>query len=296
MSKGQRINTTVKLIIAVEALRDPNLPRKAVVSDIKKRIGQTGETLPTAQTLERLISRIRQHILGEDDPWSISASVSNDIPADANGILIKLQRWCLIMGRPLTVREAKWAARLRTAVRSENLLEWAWRYALREMIADSLQDRLVTDDLDRELCFPRETPMEDCIMMAGRRAGILPSPSLEDFVLSEEEPLNNEFLADFPSWVERGMDVPLGQAMEHKLLLWRVEHEEEFSEDADALYALWLQYLSKEPGWKDLNNEKRVALVKALHREVAELSHYQARNWKPSAAIMEEVSDSADTP
>ena len=282
MPLGKKITPEVSEIIAEETFKNPSLQRKEIADIIQKRLKNAGLPIPADSTLKRKISEFR--IIGDDDrPWYFNTD--DKIPHETMGTLLKLQRWCLIMGSPLTVREARWAARLVHSVQdSEYLLEIAWRYAMRERIKGSY------DDLDMELCFPRYSSIDSSLRRAAAKAGILHYLTREDFT-PYEEPLP-DFERKSPTWIERSMHIPLDEAMEIKIFgeKTEIEHQEELSDELKELYALWLRIFSKSPGWDSLNTNEKINQAKRLRSELAGYASIvegeKSKNWVPSHNLL----------
>ena len=60
------------------------------------------------------------------------------IPPEANADLLRIWKWCAVVGRKFTIREALWVARLRDMVDFEWLLQRAVEYAIREKACEVL--------------------------------------------------------------------------------------------------------------------------------------------------------------
>jgi len=81
-----------------------------------------GEISPTEETLMRMISEARNKQPSElDQPWSIGACAQYNIPPDIIPVLIKIQQFRArsefkILQQELTIREARWFARLHPVV------------------------------------------------------------------------------------------------------------------------------------------------------------------------------------
>ena len=283
MPAGPKIQAEVREIIAEEALKNPQLQRKEVIVRIEERLKDQGLRIPAFTTLVKLISESRQ-ISEDDKPWSFSAD--DEIPYETRGTLLKLQRWCLIMGPPLTIREARWASRLVDAMDDRRyLLEVAWRYSVRERI------KAAYDELDMDLCFPRYSPTGDNKKNAAAKVGITRRVSIEDMQLLEE-PVP-DFDLKSPMWIERAMQIPLDKAIERKILGYEIEHVEELPDDLKELYALWLRYCAQLQYWETLDQDAKIMLAQGLHREVADYGKVDEdernRDWEPSHKLLSKL-------
>jgi hypothetical protein len=287
MPAGPKISSQVHDVIAEEALKNPYLQRGEVIELIKKRLDRQGFLVPAYTTLIKLISEARQ-VSEDDKPWSFS--IDEEIFNGLRGMLIKLQRWCLIIGAPLTIREARWASRLVNALDDEKyLLETAWRYSVRERI------KALYQDLDMDLCFPRHSTDNADKKYAASKAGIIHYLTREDLELIEEPSLN--FDLKNPTWIERAMHIPLDKAMEIKVLGEPVDHTKELSDSNRELYAIWLRYCAQSSKWDELEYEMKVKLSRQLHMEVAEYGNLGeiSIRWEPSPEIFDKLELNQET-
>jgi hypothetical protein len=283
MPLGLKITPEVSQVIAEETLKNLGLQRKEIARLIEARLKKAGLTIPADSTLKKKISEFRT--IGDDDrPWHFSVA-DDKIQYQPLGTLLRLQRWCLIMGSPLTIREAKWASWLANAIDdSKYLLEIAWRYSIRERIKSTY------DDPDGELCFPRHSPTDETIRRASAKAGILYYTTREDFT-GYEEPLP-DFERKSPTWIERSMHIPIDFAMETKVFGEEIsiKHAETLSDKLAELYALWLRIFTQSLGWNTLNTDEKISLAQRLQNEIAKYAGVdegkRSRNWVPSQELI----------
>ena len=161
MPKGPKISGKVKLIIVQESLRIRLMPRKMLVGRLYDLIRNMGEPLPKRGTLEKLISRARNHEASLlDMPWSLgSISKYEMLP----GILPKVieayemsqlkedvsefKGW-----RSFTIRDALWVARLSALFKDpEDVYDFVVEYSSRERACDILSILPETSDIDKML-------------------------------------------------------------------------------------------------------------------------------------------------
>ena len=109
-----------------------------------------GYAAPSQPTLEKMISRARNMSDPEDAPWGV-LSTKDDIPAEILPTVLEV--WMSVLGDehqpPLTVRQARWVARLcRLAPISElsirELLRYARIYAGHEQAIELLGEKTST--------------------------------------------------------------------------------------------------------------------------------------------------------
>ncbi|MBA7710823.1 hypothetical protein ES703_119770 [subsurface metagenome] len=92
-----------------------------------------GWTSPSIETMEKIISKIRNDRDDQDNPWSVSTLADYDIPAEALPAVMQAWAKALEDDKPLTIRQAKWVARLHCALaKIDGLIDKAREYASRE--------------------------------------------------------------------------------------------------------------------------------------------------------------------
>jgi len=109
MKRGRPpIKLMIKRLITEKALENRKMPRPALTAELIKLIEEMGEIAPSEETIKRLISHVRNSPETPlDAPFSLGAVIEHGIPADAIPMLLKMQYL-----RPMTIREARWAAKL----------------------------------------------------------------------------------------------------------------------------------------------------------------------------------------
>ena len=228
-----------------------------------------------------------------DQLWSVGASLTHGISPDITTTLLEIQRWCLLTGQTLTVREARWVAYLQhTADVEPNrwdskiaaLLQYARRYALREKASKLLGKAMVdSSDLDIELMqWDREVRNT-----AEQTGAISTRDTLRDTREKEQAQL---FRAELE---KRGQEFDV---MDHSRI-WStitspeilmdvsldIDHPSEATqtESADTpslpllldkqeqeIYALDINYLSRGPKWDRIPKEARDHLAAELKLEI----------------------------
>lgn len=131
MPKGPKIKEWVKWYIRTEALRNHAEPRDCVAGRIETYLDGK-EPVPSRETINKMVSGARNSTDPEDRPWSVAALADYDILAEALPAVMKA--WAAtIDDTPLTIRQAKWIARLH-CIRGniDYLTERALEYANRE--------------------------------------------------------------------------------------------------------------------------------------------------------------------
>ncbi|MBI4332921.1 MAG: hypothetical protein HY673_16760 [Chloroflexi bacterium] len=226
--------------------------------------------LPSLRKVQLVLTKARADYpkivaQGLDTEWSLAASKKHRIPPEADGDLLRIWRFCRVVGRRFTIREALWASRLRQLVPLGQLLSQALDYSRRERFSDNFQ----TADLDARIAFIEggKTPWLHCV---ADDAGVMPPHDLNPGELSN-------FGADDMMVSFLDVEKP-GQAVERKLLLDLVDqpdaplnfsHDERLSEEGDMVYALRLRKLSEELRWDGLDWNTMQKVARHLHKAVA---------------------------
>lgn len=280
MSKGPRISPTVKQTIYEMALENRNRPRRAVVARLKEVIEHMGEPVPSDETLERLVSRARASELSQlDTSWSLGASVAHNIPSEANADLLQIWKWCVVVGRTFTIREALWVSRLRGIVPFEELLMWAAEYALAEQAVASMHESSVdTTPLDFDLAFKGSEEgfsgkIGTWVKFAVHRGGTVPWPSPGYFKYKD---LGGE---SHKRGILTCVGIKPSMAVE-RLHGLKPMHRSELPEDTDMVYTIWLSLFSRSSKWKDMSNEAKEVIAQRLHEEVYMAREEIAESWQ----------------
>lgn len=164
-----------------------DMKRGKLAEKIQREVTWSGKP-PELEVLQKKITDYRNTCVWlEDNPWSLGESVKPQygIPGDATGILLELWKYSMEIGYPLTLRHAKWIARLYKLIVTANdegnhwkqiqiLFFTALRYADRERVSQALkQPQFDTRDEDVNLV----TPVDEVKIL--QDAGVLPLPCLE---------------------------------------------------------------------------------------------------------------------
>ncbi|MFC1938086.1 hypothetical protein ACFLVS_05505 [Chloroflexota bacterium] len=311
MPLGPRISPEVRRLIIGQAILHNVQPRMVLARDVRNLIRNQGKPVPSEQTTAKLVSWARQRI-PKEEPWSLAASALRGISPEANEVLFKIWKWCVIVGRTFTVREAKWVARLFGIMRSEKypvgtyekvpkmLLMNASRYALEERVFELLGEPFQeSTSLDIDLGFPYASLIGMKVRQDAGEMGVLPKmahPHKKD-KYDYERTLGEAWAFGLLLMV---MDGPPSLAIERNLGL-NVRGEEKLSENGDILYAVWLRKLSEASRWHKLSREKKLKLAESLRGEVVKVSSMKEEKivdvdlrryvmeWKPSMQLLRAV-------
>ncbi len=121
MAKGPYLTEDVRLRIALIAKSHKDWKPGAVRDELLKQLAASGgwyePDWPSKSTVEKEVRRLRvaegPHPVDEQDkPWSLVATARYEVPPDVLPIVFDACAARLSEGTPLTIREAKWIARL----------------------------------------------------------------------------------------------------------------------------------------------------------------------------------------
>ncbi|MFC1902669.1 hypothetical protein ACFLX4_01185 [Chloroflexota bacterium] len=299
MPRAPKIPAHIRELIVRQAIEQLDKPRQLLATELRERIEHNAKipSIPEINTIAKIISAARHKVPRNEDPWSVGASILHNIPDEANSDLIKIWKWCIVIGRTFNVREAKWAAKLRGAVPFSSLLYVAAYYALEEQVAEAFGKPLDTTSLDLYmLCFPDDSVIKNKIQFDARRLGLIPSRGAPP-LSGEERPkvvdrLNPDLLR---------MDDPISKVIERLTGVYN-PHVEELSDDGDALYAMWLKKLSQGQNWEQLSGDSHDEMAMRLFREVKEICdkansehiplfnlYPEVMHWQPSKQLLDKA-------
>lgn len=111
MSKGPKIKGWVKWHIRNEALKDRAEPRDSVAERIEEYL-EGKESVPSRDTINKLISGVRNSDDPEDGLWTVLLLADYDIPPEVLPVVLQAWAKALLDDKPLTIRQVKWIARL----------------------------------------------------------------------------------------------------------------------------------------------------------------------------------------
>lgn len=198
MKKNKRgrpsIKPFIKILISEKATTDRKMPRLALAVELKQLIEEIGEVPPTEETIIQMISKSRRvDHYPEDDPWSLATLEQYPLAPEAIPSVLKVwvyheeHYWEEVSeekepGMQFSIRDAKWAARLYSAIKDIKLLTIAAvNYAFFERVAKTLD--LVFDSTELDLMIysyitgEKVTGTRRETILAGRIGG----DSLKDF-------------------------------------------------------------------------------------------------------------------
>lgn len=164
-NRGPRISQEVMSLIIGRALRS-NIKRTALAEELEREIQGRGWHSPTIETMEKLISKIRNHKEERDKPWSMGSLTIYELPPAFLPVIVGIVEEAQKEEKPLTIREVQWAARLWLFIKdiltlkltkSSLLLWWARTYAGSERLSEFSHKNLETFEEDKMLSkYPEE--------------------------------------------------------------------------------------------------------------------------------------------
>jgi hypothetical protein len=174
---GPRIPREVRTLIISQAIQDSKtMPRRALAVRLQDLIQKMGEVSPTEDTLVRMISAARNQQPSElERPWSIGACSQYNIPADIVPLLIKVRQSRIhemkeldLPPRKLTIRQARWFARLQPAVEALVKMQYPFdvderlRY-LEEIVAFYAEKEQVSEILNEQ--YPDTSKLDEMLFV-----------------------------------------------------------------------------------------------------------------------------------
>jgi len=111
VSKGPRLKPWVKWYIRTEADSSHDEPRDSVAERVEQYLADKGP-VPSRDTINKLISEVRNRPDPEDRPWSVLDIAEYPIPPEALPVVLTVHFNEKRNGRSLTIRQALWVARL----------------------------------------------------------------------------------------------------------------------------------------------------------------------------------------
>ena len=259
-----KIDVTAKALIEdMEATTD--YPRRGVdtIGNLLAEWRKEG-TLPPAQANVPPGEQVNP----QEADWSIGTAAPHLVPPEALPTICKLWDWCVATGRRLTVRQAKWAAKLRLLPEfqgfsiNSKLYRWSTLYARREWTCRKLQRTVITTDLDAELIL-------DWRRSVAYATGALSEPhDLRVLKYNEDQLSENDRESRWSALIDVTESLALGRAIQQKARQMSLPEDDKNAEDW--LYAIWLRKLAKGPRWLEMSQEERDRVADRLLQLITE--------------------------
>lgn len=263
MAKGPIITDETKMLIAQVHQEHPDWYAKEVEAEVNKLLDSKG---PGLSAIQKELTNIRRRYQGaggvQEKLWNLgllSAPNVPDLPADSIPVVLKvLVRRVQMKSRPLTVREAKWIARLHYLVPNVDELSLVARfYAAGERACEAAGVSFNTIDMDIGIIYG-QWPLMFFKWLASTEI------------------------------VEDSEKKDVGQELAHNIeveLLGRKLESVELSGKAWFWYIFELLKLATSPKWTAIPKEKQKSIILRLQEYI---SRYQ-ENYSHPIEIYEEV-------
>jgi hypothetical protein len=202
--RGPEVPDEVEVLIGQVYRRrlkvDPGVTAKEVMAEVHHLLQRDGKQLrhgwPGISKVQKVIgeikSRVREYPTSPlDEPWSLGSMAEYPLPSEALPTVMASYRKCLAENDVLPIREALWIGRLYGAIEPKDLVsDWAFLYAMDEMVSEDLGRPFDSTRLDLELIkdayYAHETQREIAIWGIAEKYGADPV-KLKDLNLSIEE-------------------------------------------------------------------------------------------------------------
>ena len=328
MPRGPRVTKPVRdLVIRIFDIllqRTGDLPSGPTVhTQVGEELVKLGwpDPVPSLRAVQQILEGPRQRaraVADVDLPWTLAAfnSHADQVPDDAAGALLGVWAYAVVRSEPFTLRQAKWANRLRWVVRAgggsdhsghvqrpDSVYYWAARYAGRERLSELANQPMETADLDAVLGLNAE------VHASAARIGIVPAvaPEASGQDLSETAP-------SFISWHLGVADVwsaetaRFGERMLARLRL--VPRSRRLA--AAELFDLWFRWFGRVGTLNDMTVNEVFAVIEEIVEQVraaavdehsgpwfedtamAPIFHWDQREsalqaWRPSHELLRRV-------
>jgi hypothetical protein len=264
MAKNPLITGEVRRLIADEYVNNKDSPAKVIRDLVEDRLRKQNlhhiQGWPGLSAVQKELTKIRQknderslELKGLDRPWSIGTLVKYGIVPEAIPVLLKIQEnRKYALKNLLTIREAKWIARLYTLTKNMRDLDYFTRfYALEERISELTGIELDTSEID--IFVPNDVGL---------------------FILSDLRK-DTRLLSDNEA---RQVAQSLAQKLEKSTGL-SVSDLSTLTSEAIFEYAKYLLIAVKSLRWLTLSKEKRQVMITRLLKWVKENEHGIAEKY-----------------
>ena len=199
MAKGPIITPEVEVLIATVYQKHPKWKAKEVCNwvrgDLKKKDPNLRDDWPSLSTVQKVLATYRKNKskFPEDPlerPWSMATLDDYPIPPEAILSVLEVWKFRIEKGDILTIREAKWVARLSGVLKTiEDISYEAFEYARFELMFQLLNRPFDSTYLDRELMGlpPPELLVWQGLVAASFHPSILRWSSKEMFMKEVEQ-------------------------------------------------------------------------------------------------------------
>ncbi len=166
MARGPIIAYSIEQLITKVYLENPGWRSKDVREEVSTRLRKNHPDMapewPGLSAVQKVLARVHKKERElppdhEDSPWSVSDITEYPIPPEALPTVLREWADALVKGKPLTIREARWAARLYHVIKESGYLDaglltvMAEKYALLEKTIRLLTARDKLPDKEQKM-------------------------------------------------------------------------------------------------------------------------------------------------
>lgn len=165
-SDTKKIAAALRAKIGSLAVTNPNASAPEIYEAVRPFAEEHGFFRGKIDATRQIIRKARSAREPQDERWSLSAPselTDSLIPAEALPVVLSVMRWHLVGGTPFTIRQAKWAARLRGVVQSGELglrayalAKLALQFASEELHSRIRGEAFETDRFDVGLAYDHD--------------------------------------------------------------------------------------------------------------------------------------------
>jgi len=291
---GPRVSKDAEMLLVgiwMESVdKGEEMTAKEVLNVARERIGTTGsryQILPRLRKIQLILREARHNLeetakggkvltspkkeedtlWSEEDPWCLGSLKYCEISPDAVPAVLKVWKLCLATDSCFTIREAKWVARLQTAIKGMlNLRHWAYLYATRERVCELLKQPFDTSDLDAYLAMGSWELLTARWVSKAKsvQAGPAPNPALrEPLSLTRSE---SDYVVALAESLSRAQIYASKEGLGKRTLelLDKPLESPQVSVEAQFVYAYWLLHLHNGPNWQNLTIKEQWSIFKKL--------------------------------
>lgn len=257
----------------------PKEVRASVFQKLEKQ-GYKESEIPALRTFQEYLKRARKRQLtlnqeskvDEQKPWNIETLDELPLPSESIPFVLQLWRYCKNLGPELTIRQAKWAARLYYLIKDFDIAEQlihVIRYSREEelsllsgtpMRTDQLNSLLVMQPWERltlaetDTTFKANMRINHSFTQRGRDGGIT-----EEFCYA----FADIFQSHMDMWLEDKYPDDIERVRELNVLIGSLPSSSKYFPDFESrmVYLRHLAKLSQLPYWRTAEPEEIHALI-----------------------------------
>ena len=148
MPHGPIITDPVKICIARVYLENPGWTSYKIHSEVHRQLlkgdPHTPPGWPRLSTIQKVLAKLRKvdaemyiTLQWLDGPWDVTTITKDEIPPQALPAVLKMAvHFKQTLGRPITVREVRWAVRLSSVQNMSKLYDFILEYTQEERLAE----------------------------------------------------------------------------------------------------------------------------------------------------------------